>query len=309
MFQTTFLAVLISLLYMIPGYIFCKIKKVRPEHLSTMSYILIYFCSPCMIVSAFLELPRTKENVILMGMFFVFSLLVQLLFFVLLYLIIRKKQDNPMVRLMSVGSVLGNVGFFGLPLIKALFPQNPEVACYSCIYVVSMNLLVFTIGVYGVTGDRKAISFKNVFVNPAFVSFLIAVPLYLSDGGDWFPQFLGKGIDVVGKMTTPLCMLILGIRLATIEMKKLFTNKYVYLTCGLKLLVLPLFTYGISFLFSMPDTFRYSALILAGTPCASVLLGMAEMKGKSMDLAANCILLSTLMSIVTLPLLSFLIKF
>ena len=308
MFKTTFLAVLLSLLYMIPGYIFCKIKKVRPEHLSTMSFILIYFCSPCMIVSAFLELPRTKENIWLMMLFFAFSFLVQVLFFFILYLIVRKKQDNPMVRIMSVGSVLGNVGFFGLPLIKALFPANPEVACYSCIYVVSMNLLVFTIGIYGVTGDKKAISVKNVFINPAFVSFLIAMPLYLSAGGEWFPEFLGKGVDIVGKMTTPMCMLILGIRLATIEPKKLFTNKYVYLTCGLKLLVLPLFAYGLSLLFPLPETFRYSALILAGTPCASVLLGMAEMKGQSMDLAANCILLSTLMSILTLPVLSFLIK-
>lgn len=307
MFQTTFLAVSLSLLYMLPGYLFCKMKKVRPEHLPTMSYILIYFCSPCMVVSAFLDLPRTKENTMLMLIFFIFSLLVQLLFFFLLYLVIRKKQDNPVIRLMSVGSVLGNVGFFGLPLIKAVFPTNPEVACYSCIYVVSMNLLVFTIGVYGLTGDKKEISVKNAFVNPAFFSFLIALPLYLSEAGTWFPGVLKSGIDIVGKMTTPLCMLILGIRLASVELKKLFTNKYVYLTCGLKLLVLPLFAYGISLLFPLPETFRYSALILGGTPCASVLLGMAEMKGKSMDLAANCILLSTLFSIVTLPLLSFLI--
>ncbi len=308
MFQTTLFAVFLSLLYMLPGFIFCKMKKVRPEHLSTMSYILIYFCSPCMVVSAFLDLPRTKENLWYMMLFFAFSLLVQILFFFLLFVILRKQQENQNVRMMNVGSALGNVGFFGLPLIRALFPQNPEVACYSCILVVSMNLLVFTIGVYGITGDKKVISIKNALVNPAIFSFVIALPLYLFNGAEWIPEFLQKGVDILGLMTTPLCMLILGIRLATIEPKRLFTNKYVYFTAALKLLVLPLFAYGLSLLFPLPETFRYSALILFGTPCASVLLGMAEMHKMSTDTAANCILLTTLFSIFTLPLLSFLIR-
>ncbi len=308
MFQVAFFNVLLSLLYMIPGYVFCKIKKAAPEHLSTMSYILIYFCSPCMVLASFLQLPRTKEMIWHMILFFVFALLVQILFFFLLYLIFGKKQDDDYYRIMNVGAVLGNVGFFGLPLIKALFPDSPEVACYSCIFVTSMNLLVFTIGVYGVTGEKTYISIKNAFINPAFVAFLIAVPLYLFNGMAWFPKFLFNGIDVVGKMTTPLCMLILGIRLATIELKKLFSNPKIYLTCGLKLLVFPLFGFGISMLLPLPDTFRYAVLILCGTPCASVLLGMAEMHGKSTDLAANCILLSTLFSIVTLPILALLIR-
>lgn len=61
-------------------------------------------------------------------------------------------------------------------------------------------------------------------------------------------------------------------------------------------------------LFPLPETFRYSVLILCGTPYASVILAMAEMHGKNEDLAANCILLSTLLSILTLPLLSLLIR-
>ena len=307
MFKTTFLNVLLSLLYMVPGYIFCKIKMVKAEHLPTMSFFLIYFCSPCMVVSAFLGLPESKENTKYMLLFFVFSLFVQVFFFLFLFMFLHKKQENSIFRILNVGSVLGNVGFFGLPLVKALFPQNPEVACYSTIFVVSMNFLVFTLGVYCITGDKKSISVKNAFLNPAFFSFLLAFPLYLLHGKDFIPDFLFSGIDVVGKMTTPMCMLILGVRLATIPLKKLFSNPLVYATCGLKLLFLPLLGFGISMLFPLPATFSYSMLILCGTPCASVLLGMAEMHGKTTDLAAECILLSTLLSIFTLPLLALLI--
>ena len=309
MFQTAFLNVLLSLLYMLPGFIYCKCKKVNPDHLSTMSYFLIYFCSPCMVVSSFMGLTRSIENLIYMGLFFVFSLLVQVLFFLILFAILRKKQSDSIYRILNVGSVLGNTGFFGLPLIKALFPENPEVAVYSSIFVVSMNLLVFTLGVYCVTGDKKYISLKHALVNPMFFSFLIALTLHLLSAKEWMPQFLVGGIDVVAKMTTPFCMMILGVRLATIPFSKLFSNPYVYATCGLKLLALPLFGFAISLLFPLPPTFRYSVLILGGTPCASVLLGMAEMHGQTTDLAAECILLSTLLSIFTLPVLALLIHF
>ena len=244
----------------------------------------------------------------LMGLFFVFSLMMQLLFFQILYLFFHKKHDNPMYRLLNVGSVLGNVGFFGLPLIKAVFPDSPEVACYSSIYVVSMNLLVFTIGVFCITGDKKVISFRNAIVNPATFSLLIALPIFFFNGREWMPEFLTNGIDVVGKSTTPICMFILGVRLAATPLGEVFGKKAVYAVCALKLIAFPLFCFGLSLLFPLPPTFRYSVLILAGTPCASVILGMAEIHGKSTDLAADCILLSTLLSILTLPVLALLIQ-
>jgi predicted permease len=308
MFQIVFLNVLLALLFMVPGYVFCKIKIAKPEHLSTVSTFLIYFCSPCMVLSAFFGLPKQKEYAMLMGLFFVFSLMMQILFFLILFLIFRKKHENPIYRLLNVGSVLGNVGFFGLPLIRAVFPDAPEVACYSSIYVVSMNLLVFTIGVYCITGDKNVISFKNAILNPATFSLIIALPLYFFNGSEWFPEFLKNGIDVVGKSTTPICMFILGVRLAAKPLKEVFGNKAVYAICALKLIAFPLFCFGLSLLFPLPPTFRYSVLILAGTPCASVILGMAEIHGKCTDLAANCILLSTLLSILTLPVLALLIQ-
>ncbi len=308
MFQTALFNVFLSLLYMLPGYLFCKLRRASADHLSTMSTILIYFCSPCMIIDSFLGLTKSNENLVNMGLFFAFSLLMQLLFFVLLFLILRKKHENPVYRMLNAGSILGNVGFFGLPLIRSIFPDHPEVACYSSIYVVSMNLLVFTIGVYCITGEKKYVSFKNAFINPTFIAFLIAMPLYLFNAGEWIPEFLQNGLGILGKMTTPLCMIILGIRLASVGFSKIWGNPFPYLTAGMKLLVFPLFCFGLSLLFPLEPVFRYSVLILAGTPCASVLLGMAEIHGKNTDLAANCILLSTLLSIFTLPLLALLIR-
>ncbi len=306
-FKIAFFNVLISLIYMIPGFILCKTKKAVANHLSTMSAILIYVCSPCMIVSSFLSLDYSLTNLLYMGLFFVVSFIVQLLFLLLVFLVFKKKFHISKYRMLTIGSVLGNCGFFGLPLIKALLPQNPEVACYSSIYVISMNLLVFTAGIYCLTQDKKYISIKAAVMNPTFFSILVAIPLYIFSASTWLTDLAKDSIGLLGKMTTPMCMFILGIRLGTMDFKKLFTNSFVYFACVGKLIVFPLFAYACVFFLPLPAPFKASILILAATPCASIILNLAEIHGKEQEMSANCILLSTILCILTIPFMALLI--
>lgn len=307
-FKIAFMNVLISLLYMVPAYILCKSKKAVADHLPTVSSVLIYICSPCMIVSAFLSFEYSKTNLINMGLFFVTAMILQVIFMGGLFLILQKKFGISKYRMLTIGSVLSNCGFFGLPLVKALLPNNPEVACYSSIYVIAMNIIVFTVGVYCLTTDKKYMSVKSAFVNPAFFSLLVALPLYLTNGAKWLPDILMDGVGLLGKMTTPLCMIILGIRLATMNFKKLFTDPFVYLICGCKLIVFPLFCFAIVYFLPLPMSFKASILVLTATPCASIILNLAEIHKKEPQMSANCILLSTLLSIFTIPALSFLFE-
>lgn len=307
-FKIAFFNVLLALLYMIPGFFLCKIKKVTAEHLPSISGILIYVCSPCMVVSAFLSFEFTRENFINMGLFFLISLIVQVLFLGILFIVFKKKFAISKYRMLTIGSVLGNCGFFGLPLVKALMPDNPEVACYSSIYVVSMNLIVFTAGIYCLTTDKKYMSVKAAVMNPTFFALLVSLPLYLTNGSKWLPGIVLDGTSLLGKMTTPLCMLILGIRLATMDFKKLFTTPFVYLVCVGKLIVFPLFAYALVLFLPVPPSFKASMLILAATPCASIILNLAEIHKKEPEMSANCILLSTILCIVTIPFLSLLIQ-
>jgi len=208
---------------------------------------------------------------------------------------------------MSTASTFGNVGFFGLPLIKALFPNNPEVACYSCIFVVTMNIFVFTLGVYALTADKKYISIKSAVTNPAFIGMLIGLPIYIFSGVNYMPTPMVTSINLLATMTTPLCMIILGIRLSAMDFKKLFTSPFIYGICAVKLLVFPLFAYAVVYFMPLDPVFKYSILILSGTPCASVILTLAEMHHSERELSANCILLSTILCLITLPLLALLI--
>lgn len=300
-FEIAFSNVLLTLLYIVPGFIICKLRKVAAEHLSTMSAVLVYVCSPCMIVNSFLQLQFSPSGLGKMALFFCVTLALQIAFMLILYLVFRKKYADSKYRILTIGGVLGNVGFFGLPVVKAILPDFPEVMCYSSVYVLSMNTLVFTMGVFCLTNDKKYISFKSAILNPATFSVLVALPLYILGAKQYMPELLTGGIALLGNMTTPLCMIILGIRLATVKFKKLFTRPIIYLVCAYKLIIFPLFCYLVVYFIPFDFAFKASVLILSSTPCASIILNLAEMHRSETELAANCVLLTTLLCFITIP--------
>lgn len=155
--------VLLTLLYIIPGFICCKTKITKAEHISSLSAILVYVCSPCMVVSSFMETKRNLYNIGQIMLFFVVALAIQAVLTFVLYGLFKKKFQDVKYRMLTVSFGLGNAGFFGIPIIKALLPGHPEVACFACVYIVGMNMLTFTIGAYCLTGDKKRMTLKKRF--------------------------------------------------------------------------------------------------------------------------------------------------
>lgn len=298
--------VLLMLAYMLGGYILTKCKLTASDHAKTVSGILIYLCSPCLQLSSWQSMAYSKENFGKMMLFFAVSFAVQVLFFALLYLIFRKKFDRARYRILTVGGTLGNVGFFGLPIVLALFPDQPIVTCYSTLFVLSMNMLAFTIGVFAITRDKKYISLKEAVVNPVALTAVGAVILYLLRIK--LPIVVGDAVTLLGRMTTPMCMFVLGLRLASMDVLELFRRPFSYAVTALKLIVCPLFAYlCVAFLPFADDVFKATIFILSATPSAAVVLGFAELHECERKLSANVLLLTTICCVVTLPLLSLLV--
>lgn len=296
--------VLVTLFYIIPGFIICKIKKASADHLPTLSAVLIYVCGPCMTISAFLALDFSWRDLANMGIFFVATFLLQAAFMGLIFLLFRKKSGESKYRILALGSVMGNVGFFGLPIVKALIPDNPEVMCYAAVYVISMNILVFTVGVFCLTGKKETMTLRAAIFNPSMFGFVVGLALYLLSANRYMPTLLVSGLGLLGNMTTPLCMIILGIRLATVRFGRLFTRPIVYGTCLCKLLLYPLFCYAAVVLLPLDPAFKAAILILSATPCASIIFNMAEIHRSETELSANCVLVSTLLCFITIPILT-----
>ena len=306
-FSATFSNVLLTLLYLFPGFLLCKFRKVRAEHLSSISVILLYVCGPGLFLNALTALDYSPEMLKRMGLFLVFSLLGETALMLLLLLLMGKKRKEFGMRMLSIASVMGNVGFFGMPVVRAVFPAAPEAAVYSCVFNTSLNILAWTVGVYTLTGEQQYISLRAAFLNPTILAVAAGLVRYLLKAKNWLPALVQDGFRSIGAMSTPLCMVILGIRLATMDFRKLFTAPLAWLISAGKLLLFPLFCYLLVLPFPFDPVFKGCILILAGTPCASILLNLAEIHHNGQELAANCALLTTLLSIFTIPLLSLLL--
>ena len=307
-FSVTFSNVLLMLLYLLPGFFLCKTKKVRPDHLSSISVVLLYICGFALYVNALSYLDPSPELFRNMGLFLLFSLAGEILLMLLILLVIGKKRRKEFgLRMLSIATVMGNVGFFGMPVVRALFPDAPEAAVYSSMFNAALNIIAWTVCVFTLTGEKKHISLKAALLNPSMLAVFTGSVLCLLKARDWMPDILRTGFSTLGGMSTPLCMIILGVRLATMDFRALFTTRLAWLISAGKLLVFPLFCYLLVLPFPLDPVFRGSILILAGTPCASILLNLAEIHHNGQELAANCALLSTLLSILTIPLLSLLV--
>ena len=306
-FSVTLENVILTLLYLSAGFVLSKARLVQVSHVSSISTTLLYFCGPCMFINALTKLDPSAALNLDMFLFLVITFVAQVLFMLIVYFCLGKHRNSFTGRMVSIASVMGNAGFFGLPIVSALFPDAPEAAVFSCVFCVSLNILAWTVGIFVLTNDKKYISLKAAVWNPTVISVILAVILYLLRAKEWIPSFLAKGIQTVGGISTPLCMLVLGVRLSTMKMKPLFTQAAPWGTSLAKMIVFPLFSYLLVLFLPLSDVFKASILILSATPCASIILNLAEIHHSGEELAANCTLLSTLISLVTIPLLSLLI--
>ncbi|MDD5934468.1 MAG: AEC family transporter [Clostridiales bacterium] len=298
-FNITLVAVAVMLLYAVPGYIMIKTKTITPESIPAFAKLLMYVCQPCLTVYSFAKVPYTTKLLKEIILFFIITLVLMMVILAIFYVLFSKKRSDIGYRVSNVGVCFGNVAFMGVPLVESILPEYPQAVIFCSIFLLAMNILGWTAASAIITRDKKYFSIKKVLLNPAVLSLLVALPLFFT--GTVISGELSNMITILGKMTTPLCMLIMGMRLATVEVKAIFTNRLQYFTVFMKQIVMPLIALAIAALLPVDKNFKITLFILCGCPIASVVLNFAEMLGEGQETAANMVLLGTLLSVITIP--------
>ena len=289
------------LLCAIPGFLLVKTGAVKSENISAFSKVLMFVCQPALTFYSFNKADFTPALGINLLIFFAIITVVQLLFIGAFYLIFRKRMDDIRYRVATVATTLSNCSFLGVPLLEAIFPQSPNVAAYSMMYFLSMSLIGWTLASFIISGDRKYISIKKILINPATLSIAVALPLFLTSTK--LPAEIADMATVLGKMTTPMCMLVMGMRLATLKIKPIFTDGMQYLTVFINQVIFPLTAFAIVWFMPVDSELKQCLYVMCCCPVASVVLNYAEILGQGQERAANTLLLGTILSIVTLPVL------
>ncbi len=309
MFETTLWKVIGMLFMMIPGYIVMKLKIAKEHDLKGLSTNLLYVATPFMLINAFSRMEFNWTHVGQMVLFFVITFILQAAMLAAVFFSIRHRHNDTDHRVLCTESALGNTAYFGLPIVIALFPDQPLLAAFATINSLGMSILAFTFGEYAVTNDTKFISLKQVLLNPTSIGLFISIPLYALGAHKWMPAAIKDACQSFSNMTAPLSMSILGMRLASESFGEIFKNRLVYLIMLFKLVAFPLFGFAVAYVLPVPDYFKSCMLIMCAVPVASVCLSMSEKHDAGQKLAANGLLLSTIASVVTIPLVTLLTAF
>lgn len=314
-FTTTALQVLLLMAYAVPGFLFVECGMLNAGHITPISKILVYVCQPCLEVYAFCSAKRSPSLLADMGWFFLLCTTLQVIVILIIFLAVRKtgKTDTQKIRsrICAFAGTFGNVGFFGIPLLQALLPEAiaADAVALSAVFAVSMNWLAWTVGLWMITGEKKHVRVRALLLNPATIALAVALPLFLTE--TQLPDALDGAIALCGRMATPLCMIALGMRLAAIKWKTIVTDAYAWIAAAGKLTLLPLLAFAVCLFLPLPAYLKATLFLLCCCPTASAVQNFSEIylrEDAGKETAADTVLLSNILCILTIPLLALLVR-
>lgn len=300
-FEITGLNALMLVALCLPGFFLTKANVLKEEHIKGFAVFLLYVCSPALSIYSFQQSECNREILINIGILLLVTTFMQVLIMGIGFLInIKTYKIDGASRVATVAAAFGNVGFFGVPILQALLPDHPEAMVYSAVMSVMMNLIGWTLGMFMMSGDRKHVSVKNFLINPTTLCLLIALPLFFTNTS--FPKPVMNFVEFFSKMSTPTAMTVLGMRLAFVKFRDLMDYRQV-VAIFLKLIALPLITFGIMYALPVDETLKISTYILSCMPPAAITLNFAELSNTSPKTAANIVVVGSLLVAITLPVL------
>lgn len=303
-FYESFSAVFGLLLLCVPGYILVKIKLVNSDFIRALGKLVLYVCQPMLVITCLSKYSFSAE----MGRDILFTAILSAILFIvfILFCLLVFLWQKPERRGVSVlSSVFGNIGFMAIPIIRMLLPGNALALVLSAISLAVFNIFIFSVGVFIITGDRKQVSFVKAFLNPTmigvyigFILFFIKVPL---------PTFISTPINILGDLCIGLSMIVLGCRIGFMKFSSLFTSLSAYITTIIKLIILPLVMLLLCMLMRVSETVTIIIYITSAMPSAGTVLMLSEVYNRDKESASRSIIISSVLSIVTIPLLMMLL--
>lgn len=302
---------LVLFAFILPGYLLRKTRLLSADALPALSNILLYVCQPMMFVKAFCVNPAAPTKDVLFNMLYVFLLSMAglLVVFFLAKLAFCRMKDKRRANVYVFISTFSNCGFIGIPFVDLLTGGDSLAVMYVMLFNCAFNFLIWTLGVYLMTGNRADISFKKAFLNPSTVGMGIGFLLFLLPPINIFNMPSIAPVQQIavylGEMTAPLSMLIVGARAADLSLKEIFCTPADYPVAAMRLLVAP----AVMFLLVLPlkltgavesTVYLAPVIAMAMTP-ASTAVAYAEKFDGDRQTAARTFLSGTLLGIVTIP--------
>lgn len=256
--------------------------------------ILIRVIIPVVIIKSYIT-EYSRERVIQLGLSFLFALMCSVIAMIISWSVFGKKK-----RIENFASAFSNAGFIGIPLAQALIGENG--VFFVAASVALLNLFQWTYGVYVMTDNKDAISWKTIVRNPVVIAIVIGVILFVTKLP--VPSLVVNTLGYIAGMNTPVAMILLGTYMAKIPIKRLILERRAYLCVLFRLIVIPIVTLIIlSFIPVKEKMVMLAAFLAAATPVGANICVFAQQNNCDYELSVITVCLSTLLSVVTVPIL------
>ena len=288
----------------IVGYVAGRLGYMGGEFDKRLSSLVINITCPALILSSAMtgELPDRRLILPLLGISIITYIILTGVVFWLPRYLTKQKADEGIV---GFALMFGNVGFMGYPVVASIFGH--QAVFYAAVLNVVNTLAVFTVGtilIVGDLGDGKRFQKKVLYSTPMLSAYLAMLIVALGIGN--IPGLISQPLTMIGNITVPAALLIIGSSMSQLSLRTMLGNRTVYATTLLRLILIPL---GFYYLFSAlgfdPYVVNINTVVIA-MPVATYGTILCLKYGRETTLITEVTLITTLLSMLTIPLLTLL---
>ena len=284
-------------IYMAVGF-YCRKKGIFNDVArDKLTDFVVFITLPCMIFESFnmeFSLDALKQGavalIIAVGMACVALLLGKVLY---------NRFPYEEKSILQYGTLVSNSGFAGLPVVSGAY--GDEGLFLGSLFIIPTRILMWSAGISLFTKADAKQAVKKVMLNPGIIAvevglirMILQIPL---------PHFVDSAVDNLGACTSPLAMALVGAILADVPLKTVFDPKSFYLVAVRQFLLPGICLVALRLLGMDPLTIGVS-VVITGMPIGSTTAILAQKYGADAQCASKCVFISTLTSLVTVPILT-----
>ena len=275
------------------GFVCNKVKVLTRGSVKDLTNLVLYVVSPCVIINSYM---RECDKAMLGGL--LIPLAVAFCSFGLNILVANLliiDKDKAREKTLRFGTIFSNCGYMSLPLQNALL--GDEGVFYGATFIVVFQIVVWTYGVLLMSGDVKNVSLKRIVCTPGIIGTAIGLVIFVFSLS--VPKVIAQPIQYLAALNTPIPMIVFGFHLA--GAKLYIKGLSAYLSVALRLVILPMTLLWGLYILGIRGVVLISCVIAASAPSAANTTMFSEKFGADTPLSATMVSLTTLLSVITMP--------
>lgn len=285
-------------IYVMTGIIMAKTKILKHEGRSSFINLLLDITLPCMILNSF-NVDISIDELISAGEIMIISLVLTLIAWLMCKVFWHNQPPNRRA-VLDFATLFSNAGNAGMPIVASVF--GAQGVFYASFYLLPVRILIWTLGLsLFVEGGSKKERFIILAKTPSLIVVFIGIALMFMPFK--LPGVVSVAIKNMGDMTGPLSMMIIGAALGESDLRAAFDVDAFKLT-AVRLAILPVIYMVLLRLAGVSTLLWQVPVVLTAMPAAANTEIIAEMYGKDYQFAARCVVVSTIVSLVSVPILT-----